>query len=87
MRTLDGLANRFESLGNNPAFTTEHTRDVSLEHVEGMVNSLAKDDPSPAFSVLGQQLAKTVASVLILQKDSARVNKFLRILSQHLVDR
>jgi hypothetical protein len=38
MRTLDGLANRFESLGNNPAFTTEHARDVSLEHVEGMVN-------------------------------------------------
>jgi hypothetical protein len=87
MRTLDSLTNRFECIGNNPSVTTEHTRDVGVEHVEGMVNGLlAEDDPSLAFSVIGQQLAKTVASILILPENGPRVNKFLCVLSQHLVD-
>mmetsp|Transcript_17038 Transcript_17038/g.30848 ORF Transcript_17038/g.30848 Transcript_17038/m.30848 type:complete len:322 (+) Transcript_17038:774-1739(+) len=84
VRTVDSVANFIKALGNDPTFTTKHTGHISLEHVERMVDTLfAKNNPSPLFSMLGQHLAKTEASILILEKDGTRINKLLSILSQH----
>mmetsp|Transcript_17252 Transcript_17252/g.37749 ORF Transcript_17252/g.37749 Transcript_17252/m.37749 type:complete len:245 (+) Transcript_17252:1509-2243(+) len=77
----------FEVFGNDPAFSTEHTRDISLEHVERVVNGfLFQDVPSPTFAVLSQHLAEAVASILVLQKDGTRINEFLCILGKHFVN-
>mmetsp|Transcript_2378 Transcript_2378/g.3612 ORF Transcript_2378/g.3612 Transcript_2378/m.3612 type:complete len:375 (+) Transcript_2378:1082-2206(+) len=72
---------------DNPSLATKHSTNVGLEHVEGVVNSLlTENNPRPTFGVLGEHLAETEASVLILEKDGARINKFLGVLSQHTVD-
>mmetsp|Transcript_15497 Transcript_15497/g.35701 ORF Transcript_15497/g.35701 Transcript_15497/m.35701 type:complete len:207 (-) Transcript_15497:485-1105(-) len=42
--------------------------------------------PSPTFAVLGEHLAETVASILVLQKNGARINEFLGVLCKHLVN-
>mmetsp|Transcript_23169 Transcript_23169/g.54823 ORF Transcript_23169/g.54823 Transcript_23169/m.54823 type:complete len:609 (+) Transcript_23169:149-1975(+) len=88
MGPFDGLTDGIERFRHNPSFSAEHTRDISLEHVEGVVYSLfAKDNPSPAFSVLGQQLAKAITSVLILQQNGSAIHEFLGVFRQHLVHR
>mmetsp|Transcript_13824 Transcript_13824/g.22653 ORF Transcript_13824/g.22653 Transcript_13824/m.22653 type:complete len:202 (-) Transcript_13824:766-1371(-) len=86
--TVNAHTDILEVFRDNPSFSTEHTTHVCLEHVEGVVNSLfAENNPSPTLSVLGEHLAETEASVLILQEDGTRINKFLCVLSQHTVDR
>ena len=87
MSFVDGVNHFIEGFGNDPTFTAEHARNVGLEHVQRVVNCLlAKDNPRPAFSVLGQHLAQTEASVLVLQKDSAGIDKLLCVFGEHLVD-
>ena len=82
--TFHSLADGIKGFRNNPTFSSEHSRDIRLEHVEGVVDSLfAEHNPSPTFSVLGQELAETVAGVLIFQQDSAAIDQFLSIFSQH----
>ncbi len=85
---LDGKLNLFEVLANDPSFSAEHARDISLEHVKGVVNSLLLQDvPSPTFAVLRKHLAESVTGILILQKDSSRVDELLGVVSQHVIDR
>jgi hypothetical protein len=84
---VDGDTDIIDTVSDNPTFTTEHTRNVVLELVEGVIDGLfAEDQPSPLFSALGEDLAKTEAGVLILEEDSAGVDKFLGVLGQHTVD-
>mmetsp|Transcript_29567 Transcript_29567/g.59687 ORF Transcript_29567/g.59687 Transcript_29567/m.59687 type:complete len:339 (-) Transcript_29567:449-1465(-) len=83
---VDAHADVVKGLGNHPSLSAKHTRDIGLEHVEGVVDGLlAKDDPSPALGVLREHLAETETSVLVLEKDGARVDQFLSILGQHAV--
>ena len=46
----------------------------------------SEDNPRPALRVLGKKLAKTEAGVLILEENGARIDEFLSVLSQHLVN-
>mmetsp|Transcript_18832 Transcript_18832/g.23721 ORF Transcript_18832/g.23721 Transcript_18832/m.23721 type:complete len:321 (-) Transcript_18832:174-1136(-) len=76
-----------QRISNNPSFSTEHTGDVRFEHVEGVVNSLLLDyNPSPTLGLLGQNLAEAVSRILVLEKNSARINELLCVLSQHTVN-
>mmetsp|Transcript_16339 Transcript_16339/g.29734 ORF Transcript_16339/g.29734 Transcript_16339/m.29734 type:complete len:295 (+) Transcript_16339:1691-2575(+) len=86
MGLVDTVANFVNVFGNDPSLSTEHTTDITLEHVEGVVDSLLlEDNPGPPLGVLGEHLAKPEASVLILEQDSTRVNEFLGVLSEHTV--
>mmetsp|Transcript_11891 Transcript_11891/g.24589 ORF Transcript_11891/g.24589 Transcript_11891/m.24589 type:complete len:252 (-) Transcript_11891:373-1128(-) len=75
MRTSDGVTELGGRFGDHPTLATEHAGNVRLEHVERVVDGLlADDDPCPALGVTGEHLAKTETSVLILEKDGARVD-------------
>mmetsp|Transcript_16910 Transcript_16910/g.31635 ORF Transcript_16910/g.31635 Transcript_16910/m.31635 type:complete len:316 (-) Transcript_16910:486-1433(-) len=88
MSTVDTVTARFNGISNNPALASQHTRDVSLEHVERMIDCLlAKDNPRPPFAVLGEHLAQAKASVLILEQHSTGVNELLGVLREHAVNR
>mmetsp|Transcript_30639 Transcript_30639/g.52321 ORF Transcript_30639/g.52321 Transcript_30639/m.52321 type:complete len:468 (+) Transcript_30639:1438-2841(+) len=85
--TVHTGSNILKRFGNDPSLPTEHTRDIRLEHVEGVVDRLlAEDNPRPALSVLGEHLAETEAGVLILEEDSTRIHEFLGVLGEHTID-
>mmetsp|Transcript_4608 Transcript_4608/g.6982 ORF Transcript_4608/g.6982 Transcript_4608/m.6982 type:complete len:235 (+) Transcript_4608:1105-1809(+) len=45
-------------LSDNPSLSTEHTSNIRLEHVQGVVDCLlANSDPRPLLNVLGKNLA------------------------------
>mmetsp|Transcript_54874 Transcript_54874/g.116580 ORF Transcript_54874/g.116580 Transcript_54874/m.116580 type:complete len:352 (-) Transcript_54874:753-1808(-) len=80
-------ADVLEGLGDDPALTAEHARDVSLEHVEGVVDGLlAEDNPCPALRVLGEHLTEAETGVLILEEDGAGVDELLRIFGEHAIN-
>mmetsp|Transcript_27206 Transcript_27206/g.48312 ORF Transcript_27206/g.48312 Transcript_27206/m.48312 type:complete len:457 (-) Transcript_27206:29-1399(-) len=88
MSLFDGLLDFFQVFSNNPTFTTKHSRDISLEHVQRVVDGLFfQDNPCPALGMLGKHLAQTVSGVLVLQEDGSRVNQLLCILREHAVNR
>mmetsp|Transcript_25713 Transcript_25713/g.71848 ORF Transcript_25713/g.71848 Transcript_25713/m.71848 type:complete len:783 (-) Transcript_25713:14-2362(-) len=85
--SLDGVLDLVEVLGDDPSLSAEHSGNVSLELVEGVVDRLlADDDPSPALGVLGKHLAETVSRVLVLQQDGAGIDQLLGVLGEHGLD-
>mmetsp|Transcript_30324 Transcript_30324/g.44288 ORF Transcript_30324/g.44288 Transcript_30324/m.44288 type:complete len:246 (-) Transcript_30324:619-1356(-) len=85
---VDGITHIVSVFCNDPTFTTEHTRYIRFEHVEGVVDGLLTEDgPCPLVNRSGKQLTKTETSILILQKNSAGIHKLLGILREHTIHR
>mmetsp|Transcript_36289 Transcript_36289/g.87908 ORF Transcript_36289/g.87908 Transcript_36289/m.87908 type:complete len:340 (-) Transcript_36289:269-1288(-) len=72
---------------NDPSFSSEDTRNISLEHVQRVIHSLfPKHNPCPSLGVASEQLAHSESSGLVSKQDRSRIDKFLRVFCQHLVN-